>query len=447
MFYFNKDLPLTQDKLFQMISKFDQTVVPVLEKNKNYYDGIQKILQKQYSDKSKPNNQTVINYCKNIVDSYCGYMATPGCISYNSDNNIDDIMEVLKYNDYQAEDSDFLLDALIYGTAAELMYVDHDGKTRFRTIDPRSCFGIFDDCLTNELLYFVRRYKSYDWNTTETDEYYVDVYSDKEVIHYKCTGKTGSLTLLGIEGHYFNQCPANIFTMPDEKSVFDCIISLQDTVNELISTEVDDYSAFCDAYLVLNNVDADTDSINTMKENRVLVLPQGATASWLTKSANDTQVENILKRAHDSIYRISSCVDFSSETFTGGVSSGIAIQFKLSGMEQRAGKIEAQMKKALQRRIELICGIASLKLGEEVFRDINILFTRNVPADETAIVNMVNALKGTVSDATLLTQIPFVTDVDKELEAVKEQKTENMSLYSFGNITGEDGTESEDNIG
>ena len=165
MFYFNKDLPLTQDKLFQMISKFDQTVVPVLEKNKNYYDGIQKILQKQYSDKSKPNNQTVINYCKNIVDSYCGYMATPGCISYNSDNNIDDIMEVLKYNDYQAEDSDFLLDALIYGTAAELMYVDYDGKTRFRTIDPRSCFGIFDDCLTNELLYFVRRYKSYDWNT------------------------------------------------------------------------------------------------------------------------------------------------------------------------------------------------------------------------------------------------------------------------------------------
>ena len=135
MFYFNKDLPLTQDKLFQMLSKFDQTVVPVLEKNKNYYDGIQKILQKQYSDKSKPNNQTVINYCKNIVDSYCGYMATPGCISYNSDNNIDDIMEVLKYNDYQAEDSDFLLDALIYGTAAELMYVDHDGKTRFRTIE------------------------------------------------------------------------------------------------------------------------------------------------------------------------------------------------------------------------------------------------------------------------------------------------------------------------
>ena len=51
---------------------------------------------------------------------------------------------------------------------------------------------------------------------------------------------------------------------------------------------------------------------------------------------------------------------------------------------------------------------------------------------------MVNALKGTVSDATLLTQIPFVTDVDKELEAVKEQKESNMSLYDFGFNTTEE---------
>ena len=107
-------------------------------------------------------------------------------------------------------------------------------------------------------------------------------------------------------------------------------------------------------------------------------------------------------------------------------------------MEQRAGIIETLMKKALQRRIELICGIASLKLGEEVFRDINIQFVRNIPTDETQIVNMVNALKGTVSDATLLTQIPFVTDVDKELEAVKEQKESNMSLYDFGFNTTEE---------
>ena len=107
-------------------------------------------------------------------------------------------------------------------------------------------------------------------------------------------------------------------------------------------------------------------------------------------------------------------------------------------METRAGKIEALMKKALQRRVEIICGIASLKLGEEVFREIEISFKRNIPEDTTATINMINSLKGTVSDATLLSQLDFITDVNAELEAVQEQKSANMALYSFGSIGDEE---------
>jgi SPP1 family phage portal protein len=183
-----------------------------------------------------------------------------------------------------------------------------------------------------------------------------------------------------------------------------------------------------------------------MKTNRVLQLPQGSKAYWLTKTANDAQIENILKRLHDSIYRMSACVDFGSESFTGGVSSGIAIAFKLSGMEQRAGKIEAEMKKALQRRVEILCGVASLKLGEEVFREIEIDFQRNVPADLTNLINQINALRGLVSDATLLAQIPFIDDVELELEKVAEQKQSNVAM--FGNNLfddSEDATEEDEN--
>lgn len=230
--------------------------------------------------------------------------------------------------------------------------------------------------------------------------------------------------------------------MPDEKSIFDCIMTEQDSVNELLSAEIDDYSAFCDAYLAIEGADLDDDTIATMKTNRVLILPEGAKSYWLTKASNDTQVENILKRLHDAIYRTAQCPDFSSESFIGGVSSGIAIQYRLTGMETRAGKIEAEMKKALQRRVEIICGMASLKLGEEVFRDIDIEFKRNIPADETALINMINSLKGTVSDATLLSQLPFITDVEKELEAIRAQKQANMDIFG-GNLFND--TEADEN--
>jgi SPP1 family phage portal protein len=320
--------------------------------------------------------------------------------------------------------------------AAELMYHDNKGQTRFRLINPTQCFGVYDDSLTGDLLYFIRMYKASEWD--DSDLYNVDVYDDYYITHYTMNGFNGHLTFIGKEFHYFSQCPANIFYLPDEKSIFDCVIGLQDSANELLSAEIDDYSAFCDAYMILEGVEAEPEDIAAMKANRVLLLPEGAKASYLTKSATDAQVENILKRIHESIYRIAQCPDFSSESFVGGVSSGIAIQYRLTGMETRAGKIEATMKKALQRRVEIICGVAALKLGEQVFRDIQIEFKRNIPEDITSTINVINALKGTVSDATLLSQLDFIPDVNAELEAVQAQKEANMSLYAFGPVENEE---------
>lgn len=431
MFSINKNTELTAELLQKMINRFFVSDMPKLKKYKNYYDGKQAILNKSYNDESKPCSKVVTNYCQDIADAYCGYLASPSYISYKSENDITAIMDVLRYNDYQTEDSEFLLDALKYGIAYELMYIDEAAQVRFRLINPTSAFAIFDDSLTGDLLYFVRMYKANDWD--ESDLYKVDVYSDISIKHYTMAGANGSLSFVDEVPHYFSQCPANVLALPDEKPVFECILSLQDAANEILSDEIDDYSAFCDAYLSLIGADIDAEDVASMKENRVLVLPEGAAANWLTKNSSDAQVENILKRIHDNIYRIAKCPDFSSETFVGGVSSGIAIRYRLTGMETRAAAICAKMKKALQRRIEIITGIASLKLGEEVFRDIEINFKRNIPEDNTSIVNLVNALKGTVSDATLLSQIPFVADVQKELDAIKKQKQENISLYSFGN--------------
>lgn len=442
MFYLSKDRELTPELLYKMINHFNLIVSPKLEKYKNYYDGIQEILKKTYSDESKPCNKTVINYCKNITDSYNGYLATPGHISYNSENDITDIMDILRYNDHESQDSQLIHTALVHGVSHELMFIDSDAKTRFKLIDPLTCFGVYDNSLTADLLYFVRFYKMNDWDDKDQD-YALDVYNDNSVKHYIMKGFESFPVFQSEEPHYFGQCPANILVMPNEESIFDCVMSEQDSVNELLSAEIDDYAAFCDAYLVIEDAEMDEETVKTMKSNRVLQLPVGAKAYWLTKTANDAQVENILRRLHESIYRTAQCPDFSSESFVGGVSSGIAIQYRLTGMETRAGTIEAEAKKALQRRIEILCGVASLKLGEEVFRDIEIKFKRNIPADEQAIVNIVNGLKGTVSDETLLGQIPFVTDVQKELEKVKSQKESNMDLFG-GNFFNASESESQE---
>lgn len=436
MFYLNPNVELDAALLKKMFNRFNLEVAPRLRKYKEYYDGKHEILKKSYADPSKPCNKTVINYMKNICDIYCGYLASPGYISYSSTDDIEDVMNILRYNDYQTQDGDFLLDALIYGVAAELMYIDEYAQVRFRSVNPLGCFGICDDSLTGDLLYFVRFYKENEWDDSNT--FLVDVYGNQFIQHYKMAGENGALTFISEEPHFFSQVPANFFALPDEKSIFDCVMSLQDTVNQIVSSETDDLQAFVDAYLTLTGADLDEEDAKQMRENRILQLPEGATAAWLTKATNDTQIENILKRLHESIYRIAACPDFSAESFVAGVSSGIAIKYRLTGCETRAGKIEGSMKKALQRRVELICGVAALKLGEAIFRDINIDFKRNIPDDVASTINLINSLKGSVSDKTLLGLLPFVDDAEAELEAVKAQKEANMAMYNFAATTSEE---------
>lgn len=196
---------------------------------------------------------------------------------------------------------------------------------------------------------------------------------------------------------------------------------------------MDDISAFTNAYMVMSgSFDPETLDIGSMRKNRLIAMPEGTTVSWLTKDIQDTQVKENLDRIQASIYRIAQCPDFSSESFVGGVSSGIAIQYRLTGMETKAASIESSMKKALQRRIELICGYIGMLTGEEVWRDIKIIFSRNIPADENALATMVSQLRGLVSDETLLSQISFVADPEAEVEKVNKQKEEQMLMYDFG---------------
>ena len=66
-----------------------------------------------------------------------------------------------------------------------------------------------------------------------------------------------------------------------------------------------------------------------------------------------------------------------------------------------------------------------------MWRDVQITFTRNIPTDILETVNMVNSLRGLVSDKTLLAQLPFIQDIDLELEAIDEQKEANAAMYGF----------------
>lgn len=428
MFCIDKDRELSIELLTKIINNFNCNVRPILQRRKDYYDGSHDILKKTYADPSKVCNRIVTNYCKIIANTYSGYIVGKP-VSYTSNDDIDEIQEIINYNDDNAENIAWLNNALIYGVGYELQWIDEASQVRYSQVNPLNAFAVYDNTLNSELLYFVRWYEAD--NFDDSNLVYLEVYSKYAVMRYKAHGIGSTLELVETKENYFNDVPVSVFYLNEnEENIFDSIATLNDAYNELQSAEVDDYQAWVDSYLQLIGVDADSDDIAEMKQNRVLILPEGAQAAWLTKNANDTQIVNMLNNIKENIFKVSACPDMADENFLA--QSGTALAYKLVGFENVASGIVAQFTKAIQRRIELVCNILNLKAADAVWRDVNINFVRNLPVNITETIQLVNALKGTVSDKTLLAQIPFIDDVEGELEAVQAQKQENMSLFSFG---------------
>lgn len=432
-FCISKDQTMDAALVSAILQRWRTEEYPRLCRFYDYYMGNQDILRKRYSDPSKPCNHIVTNYCDNIVNNYTGYI-TGLPVTYKSQADMTVVQDVLNYNDVRTKDSELLRMALIYGKAYELHYIDEDGAERFDVLDARDGIPVYDNTIERQLLYFIRFYP--ESTLREDSDYLVDVYTESAIDHYKSDSGWSVVTPTGSDSHSFGQVPVTVFPLnADELPIFYKVMGLQDAYNTLLSGEVDDFEAFCDAYLVLQGVDAEPDDISGMKERRVLVLPaDNASASYLTKSISDTQIQNILQNLNDTIHKLANSPDFSQESF--GVSSGIALRFRLLGFENTASAIAANMTRALQKRIELICAIAAVKGEDTLWRDMDIVIDRNIPVNDVEAANMVNTLRGLVSDKTLLTQIPFVTDVDAELEAVQEQKAENIDLYGFGDAAG-----------
>lgn len=237
-----------------------------------------------------------------------------------------------------------------------------------------------------------------------------------------------SLELIDETPHFFGQCPVTVFSLnEDEDGIFEQVITLQDAYNDIYSGSVDDWDAFCDAYLVLKGVVADQDTLTDMKKNRVLMIDSDADADYLVKNDNNSRLEFLLKVANDQIHKIANSPDFTDEKFMA--QSGEAIKYKLVGFETAASEIENNMRKALQRRIELIAGILSLVTEEQQWRDVRIKFSRNLPNSiEPNTINDLIALKALLPDSEILGMMPYVIDPEKTLKEKQVQDEAQMEL-------------------
>lgn len=420
---------LTEKIICEIVRQHYQCELPRLNKLKDYYEGKNEITHRVMKDPTKPNNKVSNPYASYITDTLTGYFIGEP-ITYNSQDEdvLNELNMIFEYNDEADENTELAKNASIYGVAYEYLYVQ-DNMIRFKIFDTREIIAIYDKTVEHNLIAVLRCYDDYDWVEGKNISI-VEVITDKEVIRYKTNDVKSSLTLLVSYPHYFGMVPVAVYYNNEEAlGDFERVIPLIDAYDCMESDTLNDFEYFTDCYLCLYGFTAEKEDIIQMKENRVLLMDEGTNAEWLTKDINDTYTENMKNRLDNDIHKFAKCPNMSDEAFASNA-SGIAIKFKTMGTENLVSIKERKFKRGLQMRLELIANVKGLMADGFDWRAIEMNFTRNIPTNLIDIADVVNKLSGIVSDETLLAQVPFVEDVQTEIERLDKEKEKNPLLQS-----------------
>ena len=415
-----------KDVLKYLIAKYS----PAREQRlRDYYEGRHDILERKMADPTKPNNRIVNNLAAFITDTVTGYfMGQPVVYSADGDENdsyVDTLKDIFDYNNEQDHNAELAKGQSIAGVDYELLYLDEEAKIRFTELATENVIYAVSDAIDEKPVMAVRIYETDDIKQTDEKLYYYEVYTDDEIVTYSAQKHNENVSLTEVDRveHYFGEVP--IIAYPNNKEQlgdFEGVMGLIDAYNKAQSDTANDFEYFTDAYLKLTGVRLDDQAIATMKENRVIGLPdKECDVDWLVKQINDAALENYKNRLRKDIHSLSKTPNLSDESFSGNL-TGVAISYKIWGMDQVVAVKERKFKKALQRRIKLITNVLNAKGNNWDWRKIEITFSRNMPQNLIELSRMVGTLKGIVSDETLIALLPFVTDPAMELERIAEQK-------------------------
>lgn len=218
---------------------------------------------------------------------------------------------------------------------------------------------------------------------------------------------------------------------------FELQIPLIDAYNALMSDRITDKEQFIDAILaiygtlladdtVTDDEGKEEDGIKTamqkVKQRKVLEMPgEGAKAEYLTRTFDESGVEILKKAIEQDIHKFSHIPCMTDESFGGNV-SGVAMEFKLLGMENITKIKTRYYKKGLRKRLRIFANFLNLKGQQIDISGITPTFTRALPKNLLEISQIIANLWGKISRKTLLSQVPFVEDVDEELKRLDEEE-------------------------
>ena len=414
--FIHEDEELTHEQLMEYIEQH-QAQVPRFDELWKQYTSRPPILDEEQKEEFKPDNRLVVNHGRKLVETFNGYFAgiSPK-INHDDDVVSDAINDFWKRNDFGDVFAELSKLTSLYGVAYLYIWQDEEANTRVIHNSPMDMFVIKDDSIEGVTKYGVR------YNFDDEGNLSGIVTSNDNITQFDGSG-FGEIT-----EHYYPIVPVIEFVENDEQqSIIRPVETLINAYNKTLSFKMNDADYFSDAYMKILGAELDIESIQHIKDNRIINLfgqdgTNGIDVNFLDKPDGNTSQEMLLDRIERLIFQLTIGFNPNGESYTQA--SGVALDKMTLPMQNLAGTKERKFTKGLNSLMQCFTSLPTNVPASkrDSWIDIEYRFTRNIPRNLNDEAEVARALEGIISKETQLSILSVVDDVKIEMEKMEDER-------------------------
>lgn len=324
-------------------------------------------------------------------------------------------------------------------------YINEDGLFDYIQIPAEEGIPIYGGPKRKNLEAFIRYY-SLDEETVK-----VEVWDKQKVTYYEKIG-IGELVLdvtepinpaphfmYGEQGYGWGEVPFIDFKN-NNKAISDLTFykELIDSYDRIASDVDNNLEEIQSLIYVLKGYEGQglEEFMENLKRYKAIATDEDGGVDTIHAEVPIDTVEARLKRVSDDIIKFGQGVDNNPEKF-GNAPSGIALQNLYSLLDMKANVLERKFAKAISWLVWFATEFINISEGKDYdYKTVKPVFNKSMITNQVENVTMAMQSKGIVSDETILSNHPWVTDAQEEMERLEKQKEEMMDMYDLPKVGG-----------
>lgn len=388
------------------------------------------------SNKWTSNHKCGSGFLKKIIDQKINYLLGKKVIVNNVDNcnSAFDVNNVIKKAAKEASKK---------GVEWIHTYIDKQGDFKAININGLECIPVWDTEYENELQQMIRyyymtivedgkeyiRYRVELWDKEKTTFYIQDSAGhfnldlnipNNPIYHYNFNTILGD-SVVDTIGYGWGKVPfIPVWNNDDKTTDLEAIkpdIDLYDIIKSDFANNID---RFQEAILLIKNHAAQSTEkfITLLKDYGFIEVQEDGDVKWLQLDIPIEARKVFLEIIRDDIFEFGQAVD--TRRVADGNTTNVVIKSRYADLDLKCDDLEACVTEAIKELYWFINKYLEItKKAQDDLTKIEIVYNRNIIFNTSEMVDNCLKSKGIISDKTMLTNHPYVNDVEEEMKEIE----------------------------